>query len=103
MKERIDTLDELRALAIGAVMLSHFALAFGSQSIVAFWLNLPDLSVGVDLFFVISGFLIFQNLADLTETASDFHASCRGLLCAPADPDRASGMGDPRSDRAGRS
>ncbi|MFZ3179755.1 MAG: acyltransferase [Methylocystis silviterrae] len=72
MRKRIDTLDELRALAIGAVMLSHFALAFGSQSIVAFWLNLPDLSVGVDLFFVISGFLIFQNLADRTEAASDF-------------------------------
>jgi peptidoglycan/LPS O-acetylase OafA/YrhL len=72
LTERIETLDELRALAIGAVMLSHFALAFGSQSIVAFWLNLPDLSVGVDLFFVISGFLIFQNLADLTDTARDF-------------------------------
>jgi len=72
LTERIETLDELRALAIGAVMLSHFALAFGSQSIVAFWLNLPDLSVGVDLFFVISGFLIFQNLADLTDKACDF-------------------------------
>ena len=72
MKGRIETLDELRALAIGAVMLSHFALAFGSQSAVAFWLNLPDFGVGVDLFFVISGFLIFQNLADLTETTSDF-------------------------------
>ena len=75
MQKRIDTLDELRALAIGAVMLSHFALAFGSQSIVAFWLNLPDLSVGVDLFFVISGFLIFQNLADLTDKACDFTRS----------------------------
>lgn len=72
MTERIEPLDELRALAIGAVMLSHFALAFGSQSIVAFWLNLPDLSVGVDLFFVISGFLIFQNLADLAESANTF-------------------------------
>ena len=72
MKDRIETLDELRAMALGAVMLSHFALAFGSQSAVAFWLNLPDLSVGVDLFFVISGFLIFHNLADLTEAASDF-------------------------------
>jgi peptidoglycan/LPS O-acetylase OafA/YrhL len=72
LTERIEPLDELRALAIGAVMLSHFALAFGSQSIVAFWLNLPDLSVGVDLFFVISGFLIFQNLADLAESANTF-------------------------------
>lgn len=72
MQKRIDTLDELRALAIGAVMLSHFALAFGSQSIVAFWLNFPDLSVGVDLFFVISGFLIFRNLSDLTEATGDF-------------------------------
>ena len=103
MKERIDTLDELRALAIGAVMLSHFALAFGSQSIVAFWLNLPDLSVGVDLFFVISGFLIFQNLADLAESANTFTRVVGGLLCAPADPGRASGVDDPRSDRAGRS
>ncbi len=75
MKDRIETLDELRALAIGAVMLSHFALAFGSQSIVAFWLNLPDLSVGVDLFFVISGFLIFRNVTDLTQA----HSYTRGI------------------------
>jgi peptidoglycan/LPS O-acetylase OafA/YrhL len=72
LKERIDTLDELRAFAIAAVMLSHFALAFGSQSIVAFWLNLPDLGVGVDLFFVISGYLIFRNLSDLTEATGYF-------------------------------
>ncbi|MBM3654954.1 MAG: acyltransferase [Alphaproteobacteria bacterium] len=72
MQKRIETLDELRALAIAAVILSHFALAFGSRSIVAFWLNLPDLSVGVDLFFVISGFLIFRNLSDLNEAAGDF-------------------------------
>ncbi len=72
LKGRIETLDELRALAIGAVMLSHFALAFGSRSRIAYWLNVPDFAVGVDLFFVISGFLIFQNLGDLTIGAGDF-------------------------------
>lgn len=69
MKARIETLDELRALAIVAVLISHFALAFGAQSTIAYWLNFPDLSVGVDLFFVISGYLIFNNLDDLTKAA----------------------------------
>src|SRR5271165_1705772 len=53
---RIGQLDELRALAIAAVVLSHIAMAFGSRSRIAYWLNLPDLAVGVDLFFAISGF-----------------------------------------------
>lgn len=65
MNGRIETLDELRALAIGAVMLSHFALAFGSQSAIAYWMNVPDFAVGVDLFFVISGYLVLHNIAHL--------------------------------------
>ena len=69
MKSHIETLDELRALAIVAVLISHFALAFGAQSTTAYWLNFPDLSVGVDLFFVISGYLIFNNLDDLMKAA----------------------------------
>lgn len=65
MNGRIETLDELRGLAIGAVMLSHFALAFGSQSAIAYWMNVPDFAVGVDLFFVISGYLVLHNIAHL--------------------------------------
>ena len=53
---RIGQLDELRALAIAAVVLSHIAMAFGSRSRTAYWLNLPDLAVGVDLFVAIAGF-----------------------------------------------
>ena len=46
--DRIATLDELRAFAIGAVLFSHFALAYGAKSRIAYWLNLPDFAVGVD-------------------------------------------------------
>jgi peptidoglycan/LPS O-acetylase OafA/YrhL len=52
--ERIDQLDGLRALAFTAVFLHHAAHA-------------PLLWMGVDLFFVLSGFLITRNLISLRE------------------------------------
>jgi peptidoglycan/LPS O-acetylase OafA/YrhL len=67
MRAASQTLDELRAFAIGAVLFSHFALAFGAQSKIAYWLDLPDLAVGVDLFFAISGFVIAANISSLTK------------------------------------
>src|SRR5208283_5012030 len=66
---RIGQLDELRALAIAAVVLSHIAMAFGSRSRTAYWLNLPDLAVGVDLFFAISGFVIGASLRQMVDAA----------------------------------
>jgi peptidoglycan/LPS O-acetylase OafA/YrhL len=54
-------LDELRGLAIAAVILSHVALVYRDNSMIAFGLAMPALGVGVDLFFVISGFVIFDN------------------------------------------
>ena len=66
---RIGQLDELRALAIASVVLSHIAMAFGSRSRTAYWLNLPDLAVGVDLFFAISGFVIAVSLRQMVDAA----------------------------------
>ena len=66
---RIGQLDELRALAMAAVVLSHIAMAFGSRSRTAYWLNLPDLGVGVDLFFAISGFVVAVSLRQMVEAA----------------------------------
>ncbi len=60
-ERRIIALDELRGLAISAVIISHVALVYRDDSTIAFGLAMPALGVGVDLFFVISGFVIFQN------------------------------------------
>lgn len=51
-------LDALRGLAICAVVASHLALVFRDDSALARALLIPALGVGVDLFFVISGYLI---------------------------------------------
>lgn len=55
--QRIDQLDGLRALAFTAVFLHHAARA-------------PLLWMGVDLFFVLSGFLITRNLLALRDQAA---------------------------------
>ena len=60
-ERRLLALDELRGLAISAVILSHVALVYRDDSMIAFGLAMPALGVGVDLFFVISGFVIFEN------------------------------------------
>jgi len=56
-------LDELRGLAICAVLASHVALVFRNDLELARVFLVPALGVGVDLFFVISGFLIVDRAA----------------------------------------
>jgi len=60
-------IDGLRAIAVGAVVLYHFFPA-----------NVPNGYVGVDVFFVISGYLIsqilFRNFATNTFSLRDFYA-----------------------------
>lgn len=66
---RLEALDELRGLAIASVMLSHLGLVFGRDAAVAAALSVPALGTGVDLFFVISGFAIVQNVHALRAAA----------------------------------
>ncbi len=70
-ERRLVDLDELRGLAIAAVILSHVALVYRDDSAVAFGLAMPALGVGVDLFFVISGFVIFENATRMIARASE--------------------------------
>jgi peptidoglycan/LPS O-acetylase OafA/YrhL len=65
-------LDELRGLAICAVLASHVALVFANDFPLAHALLLPALGVGVDLFFVISGFLIAPRAAQSVSHACGF-------------------------------
>src|ERR1019366_5290677 len=60
-ERRLIALDELRGLAISAVIISHVALVYRDDSMIAFGLAMPALGVGVDLFFVVSGFVVFEN------------------------------------------
>jgi len=65
-------LDELRGLAICAVFVSHGALVFREDSEFARALLVPALGVGVDLFFVISGYLIVGRAASAVVKAKTF-------------------------------
>ena len=96
---RIGQLDELRALAIAAVVLSHIALAFGSRSRTAYWLNLPDLAVGVDLFFAISGFVIAVSLQQMVDAAEGDRVRAAGHLRAAFFSHRHPRLGDGGCDR----
>jgi peptidoglycan/LPS O-acetylase OafA/YrhL len=62
-QKRDARLDELRGLAICAVFVSHAALVFRNDLALAPVLSLPALGVGVDLFFVISGYLVVARAA----------------------------------------
>ena len=66
---RIGAIDELRGLAVLAVVCSHVGLVYGLDSPLAFGLAGPALGVGVDLFFVLSGYVIWQNLAAMRAKA----------------------------------
>jgi peptidoglycan/LPS O-acetylase OafA/YrhL len=73
LKENRDAqLDELRGLAICAVLASHGALVFANDFALARLALLPELGVGVDLFFVISGFLIVDRAARSSAKAGGF-------------------------------
>ena len=60
--ERIGAIDELRGLAVGLVVLSHAGLVYGLETDIAYGLAVPAFGVGVDLFLVISGFVIYRNV-----------------------------------------
>lgn len=62
---RIDVMDELRGLAFIAVLASHFGLAYGLDSSLAYVLAVPAFGVGVDLFFVIAGFFAARSFQTL--------------------------------------
>ncbi len=70
-ERRLIALDELRGLAISAVIVSHVALVYRDDSVIAFGLAMPALGVGVDLFFVISGFVIFENATRMIARAPE--------------------------------
>ncbi|HEY8126766.1 MAG TPA: acyltransferase [Methylocystis sp.] len=73
LKENRDAqLDELRGLAICAVLASHVALVFRNDFALARVFLVPALGVGVDLFFVISGFLIVDRAARSVAKAGGF-------------------------------
>ena len=59
---RNGAIDELRGIAVLAVVCSHVGLVYGVDSPLAFGLALPALGVGVDLFLVLSGYVIWQNV-----------------------------------------
>jgi peptidoglycan/LPS O-acetylase OafA/YrhL len=75
---RIRALDELRGLAILAVVASHIGLVFGPDLAVARALSVPNFGVGVDLFFVISGFAASESARRLSFEADG--AFWRGAL-----------------------
>ncbi len=75
-ERRLIALDELRGLAITAVIISHLALVYRDDSVIAFGLAIPAFGVGVDLFFVISGFVIFENATRMIARAP--HSFWRG-------------------------
>jgi peptidoglycan/LPS O-acetylase OafA/YrhL len=70
-ESRIAAIDELRGLAFLAVLASHFGLAYGLDAPFAYGLALPAFGVGVDLFFVISGFVIAQSFGRIMVQAQD--------------------------------
>jgi peptidoglycan/LPS O-acetylase OafA/YrhL len=73
LKENRDAqLEELRGLAICAVLASHVALVFANDFALARVALLPALGVGVDLFFVISGYLIVGRAARSVARAGGF-------------------------------
>jgi peptidoglycan/LPS O-acetylase OafA/YrhL len=80
LKESRDAqLDELRGLAICAVLASHVALVFANDFPLAHVLLFPALGVGVDLFFVISGFLIAPRAAQSVSHAGGFWLGARAF------------------------
>lgn len=83
-ERRIPELDGLRGLAVLAVMLCHFALFWLPHT--SPWVKLCFRGwIGVDLFFVLSGFLITGNLIDARGSRTFFRSfySRRALRIVP--------------------
>ena len=94
-ERRLIALDELRGLAISAVIISHVALVYRDDSTIAFGLAMPALGVGVDLFFVISGFVIFENATRMIARApQNFWRGAARLLDQARNSYRAACLGD---------
>jgi peptidoglycan/LPS O-acetylase OafA/YrhL len=72
MHERLSGLDALRGLAALSVVLYHFTWFYGYKIDTSFApsISFPFGSYGVDLFFVISGFVIFMTLERATTLRS---------------------------------
>jgi uncharacterized membrane protein len=80
--ERIGTIDELRGLALVMVVLSHVGLVYGLETGLAYGLALPAFGVGIDLFLVISGFVIYYNVLAMTAASGTLArraAPCPGV------------------------
>jgi peptidoglycan/LPS O-acetylase OafA/YrhL len=71
-QKRDARLDQLRGLAICAVFVSHAALVFRNDLELPPVFSLPALGVGVDLFFVISGYLVVKRAAGAVAIAGAF-------------------------------
>jgi len=73
---RLKGLDALRGVAVGAVLLHHYTANYARVTGLPFdpSLTLPDGHYGVELFFVISGFVIFMTL-ERCRDAREFVAS----------------------------
>jgi peptidoglycan/LPS O-acetylase OafA/YrhL len=69
LAERIGVVDELRGLALVMVVFSHVGLVYGLETDIAYGLALPAFGVGVDLFLVISGFVIYRNVRAMSVLA----------------------------------
>lgn len=88
--ERIAPLDGLRAFAIFSVMLCHSSLYFAPLAFLFLPFSLENVFYngwfGVDLFFVLSGFLITSQLLDKPLTRKNFTKFCarRFFRIAPA-------------------
>lgn len=73
--QRLPGLDELRGIAILLVVVSHLQAAFGFEGEAAELLLGPAWGVGVDLFFVVSGLVVFRSLQTLREQRGAWDAA----------------------------
>jgi peptidoglycan/LPS O-acetylase OafA/YrhL len=92
LTRRLNGLDHLRALAISYVFIYHYAVLFKHPA----WLGpLADFGwSGVDLFFVLSGFLIGgQLLGRVCQRPGNFH---KRVLCSTILEDHARILGGSR-------
>jgi peptidoglycan/LPS O-acetylase OafA/YrhL len=85
-ERRIPALDGLRALAIVLVLLRHSLLPFDPAQLDGSWVQFLFANgwIGVDLFFVLSGFLIARSLLDHPEQSWTLYLKKRAWRILPA-------------------